>query len=126
MGPFFKFFMWSNDFLGLRLHYVSLTSILCPSRPFSRIGGTSGMVSHLRRSVLWALVQMKNLFISEPNLLRFCSDEVYFCRLKHVGKPTLRCRHCYFVIKDEQKYVMCTAKPRHRQVRLYTTCNSGF
>jgi len=24
-----------------------------------------------------------------------------------------RCRHCYFVIKEEQKYVMCTANPRH-------------
>ena len=35
--------------------------------------------------------------------------------IKHVGVPTLRCRHCYFAIKDEQKFVMCTAKPRHYQ-----------
>jgi len=36
-----------------------------------------------------------------------------YAGIKHMGKLTLRCRHCYFAIKDEQKYVMCTAKPRH-------------
>merc|ERR1712243_106786 len=33
--------------------------------------------------------------------------------IKHMGKLVKRCKHCYFVVKDEQKYVMCTAKPRH-------------
>ena len=33
--------------------------------------------------------------------------------IKHMTTLKKRCRHCYFVIKDEQKYVMCTAKPRH-------------
>ena len=37
-------------------------------------------------------------------------------RLKHVGVPKLRCKHCYFMVKDEVKYVMCTAKRRHLQV----------
>jgi len=37
--------------------------------------------------------------------------------IKHVGVPHLRCRHCYFVIKDEQKFVMCTAKARHYQAQ---------
>ena len=29
-----------------------------------------------------------------------------------MGKLQKRCRHCYFAVKDEQKYVMCTANPR--------------
>jgi len=33
--------------------------------------------------------------------------------IKHMTTLKKRCRHCYFVIKDEQKFVMCTAKPRH-------------
>ena len=33
--------------------------------------------------------------------------------IKHVAKPQKRCRHCYFQIKDEQRFVMCTANPRH-------------
>ena len=37
--------------------------------------------------------------------------------IKHVGELSLRCRHCYFSVKDEQKFVMCTAKPRHYQAQ---------
>eukprot|EP00092_Neocalanus_flemingeri_P035022 GFUD01038110.1.p1 GENE.GFUD01038110.1~~GFUD01038110.1.p1 ORF type:complete len:154 (+),score=6.61 GFUD01038110.1:349-810(+) len=37
--------------------------------------------------------------------------------IKHVGELSLRCRHCYYAIKDEQKFVMCTAKPRHYQAQ---------
>merc|ERR1719334_2208725 len=37
--------------------------------------------------------------------------------IKHVGKPSLRCRHCYFAVKDEQQYVLCTAKARHYQAQ---------
>ena len=37
--------------------------------------------------------------------------------IKHVGKLSLRCRHCYYMVKDEQQYVMCTAKPRHYQAK---------
>jgi len=33
--------------------------------------------------------------------------------IKHMVKMVKRCRHCYFSVKDEQKYVMCTANPRH-------------
>ena len=33
--------------------------------------------------------------------------------IKHVAHPRKRCRHCYFQVKDEQLYVMCTANPRH-------------
>nr|ALS04707.1 mitochondrial putative 39S ribosomal protein L36 [Pseudodiaptomus poplesia] len=45
--------------------------------------------------------------------------------LKHVGVPTLRCRHCYFVVKDEVKYVMCTAKPRHQQAQKMIAAKFG-
>ena len=37
---------------------------------------------------------------------------VHSCGIKHMGKLQKRCRHCYFAVKDEQKYVMCTANPR--------------
>ena len=37
---------------------------------------------------------------------------VQSCGIKHMGKLQKRCRHCYYAIKDEQKYVMCTANPR--------------
>eukprot|EP00091_Calanus_sinicus_P014213 TRINITY_DN3163_c2_g1_i2.p1 TRINITY_DN3163_c2_g1~~TRINITY_DN3163_c2_g1_i2.p1 ORF type:complete len:126 (-),score=28.66 TRINITY_DN3163_c2_g1_i2:77-433(-) len=37
--------------------------------------------------------------------------------IKHVGELSLRCRHCYLAVKDEQKFVMCTAKPRHYQAQ---------
>jgi len=37
--------------------------------------------------------------------------------IKHVGELTKRCRHCYFAVKDEQRFVMCTAKPRHYQAQ---------
>ena len=33
--------------------------------------------------------------------------------IKHVAHPNKRCRHCYFQIKDEQLFVMCTANPKH-------------
>ena len=33
--------------------------------------------------------------------------------IKHVANPNKRCRHCYFQIIDEQRYVMCTKNPRH-------------
>merc|ERR1740128_343140 len=34
--------------------------------------------------------------------------------LKHVGVPKRRCKHCYFIVKDEVRYVMCTVHPRHK------------
>ena len=33
--------------------------------------------------------------------------------IKHVAHVNKRCRHCYFQVKDEQLYVMCTANPKH-------------
>ena len=33
--------------------------------------------------------------------------------IKHIANPHKRCRHCYVVIKDEQKFIMCTVHPRH-------------
>merc|ERR1712243_513077 len=33
--------------------------------------------------------------------------------IKHVANPEKRCRHCYFQVIDEQRYVMCTKNPRH-------------
>lgn len=49
-----------------------------------------------------------------PQLLAPPSVEIQpIAGIKHMGVPKLRCRHCYFVIKNEQRFVMCTAKPRH-------------
>nr|ALS05207.1 mitochondrial putative 39S ribosomal protein L36 [Tortanus dextrilobatus] len=45
--------------------------------------------------------------------------------LKHVGVPKLRCKHCYFVIQDERKYVLCTAKPRHLQTQKLVASKQG-
>jgi len=51
---------------------------------------------------------------SSPLLLQAASPLlVQSCGIKHMGKLQKRCRHCYFAVKDEQKYVMCTANPRH-------------
>jgi len=36
--------------------------------------------------------------------------------LKNRGELRKRCKHCYFIIKDERKYVMCTVHPRHKAV----------
>ena len=33
--------------------------------------------------------------------------------IKHKAHVNKRCRHCYFQVKDEQLYVMCTANPKH-------------
>ena len=33
--------------------------------------------------------------------------------IKHVAHPKKRCRHCYFQVKDEQLFVMCTANAKH-------------
>ena len=33
--------------------------------------------------------------------------------IKHKAFVNKRCRHCYFQVKDEQLYVMCTANPKH-------------
>merc|ERR1719339_572395 len=49
----------------------------------------------------------------------------YSAGLKHVGVPKLRCKHCYYVIKDEVKYVMCTAKPRHMQAEKMVAAKQG-
>jgi len=45
------------------------------------------------------------------------ADLQHTAGLKYVGVPKLRCRHCYFVVQDETRYVMCTSKPRHRQAQ---------
>jgi len=34
--------------------------------------------------------------------------------MKNRGELRKRCKHCYFIIKDERKYVMCTVHPRHK------------
>ena len=58
---------------------------------------------------------------SSPLLLQAASPLlVQSCGIKHMGKLQKRCRHCYFAVKDEQKYVMCTANPRwFKTERLY-------
>jgi len=45
--------------------------------------------------------------------------------LKHVGVPRLRCKHCYFVVKDELKYVMCTVHRRHLQAEKLIAAKYG-
>ena len=40
-------------------------------------------------------------------------SNVQVCGIKHVARPEKRCRHCYFQVKDEQLFVMCTKHPRH-------------
>eukprot|EP00088_Acartia_fossae_P001516 TRINITY_DN10589_c0_g1_i2.p1 TRINITY_DN10589_c0_g1~~TRINITY_DN10589_c0_g1_i2.p1 ORF type:complete len:177 (-),score=17.06 TRINITY_DN10589_c0_g1_i2:797-1327(-) len=45
--------------------------------------------------------------------------------LKHRGLPKLRCKHCYFIVHEERKYVMCTAYPRHKQVSKATALKEG-
>ncbi|XP_012275726.1 uncharacterized protein LOC105697199 [Orussus abietinus] len=41
------------------------------------------------------------------------------CGMKIKGKPELRCKDCYFVMRDAKLYVMCRTYPRHKQMRLY-------
>jgi ribosomal protein L36 len=45
--------------------------------------------------------------------------------LKHKGEPKRRCKHCYFIIKDEVKYVMCTVHPRHKQAQRQVATKYG-
>ena len=35
--------------------------------------------------------------------------------MKWVAHPKKRCKDCYFVVKDEVKYVMCLKHARHKQ-----------
>ena len=48
-----------------------------------------------------------------PTLSSVLAFNVQSAGIKHVAVPKKRCRHCYFVVKDEQRFVMCTANPRH-------------
>jgi large subunit ribosomal protein L36 len=38
--------------------------------------------------------------------------------LKILGKPHLRCRDCYFEVRDRRLYVMCKTHPRHKQAQM--------
>ena len=40
------------------------------------------------------------------------------CGFKVVGKLKKRCKDCYFVVRDERKYVICQTKPRHKQMAM--------
>ncbi|XP_046751374.1 uncharacterized protein LOC124414471 [Diprion similis] len=40
------------------------------------------------------------------------------CGMKIKRLLKLRCKHCYFVWRGGTRYVMCKAKPRHKQARL--------
>ena len=55
----------------------------------------------------------QSLTLLRPNLSSVPAFNVQSAGIKHVATPKKRCRHCYFVVKDEQRFVMCTAHPRH-------------
>jgi len=78
-----------------------------PSVSFSSFGQSRSLPSSSSPST--------NCPSSSPLLLLQTASPllVQSCGIKHMGKLQKRCRHCYFAIKDEQKYVMCTANPRH-------------
>ena len=48
-----------------------------------------------------------------PDLSSLPAFNIQSAGIKHVALPKKRCRHCYFQVKDEQRFVMCTANPRH-------------
>ena len=48
-----------------------------------------------------------------PDLTCIPALNILSAGIKHVATPKKRCRHCYFVVKDEQRFVMCHANPRH-------------
>ena len=48
-----------------------------------------------------------------PDLSCIPASSIQSAGIKHVAMPKKRCRHCYFQVKDEQRFVMCTVNPRH-------------
>lgn len=40
------------------------------------------------------------------------------CGMKVKGMPKLRCKDCYFVVRQERLYVMCKTKQRHKQMAM--------
>ena len=100
---------WSKPVLSclvknqLPLHQVRFFSVL--QSPFS-----SSLVCQIRGSPL-------NTSSTFP-LLSDCVAQnsvqhIQVSGIKHYAKPPKRCRHCYYQVKDEQLYVMCTKNPRH-------------
>jgi ribosomal protein L36 len=45
--------------------------------------------------------------------------------IMHRAELRKRCKHCYFVVKDEQRFVLCTAKPRHYTAQKLTATKYG-
>jgi len=52
-------------------------------------------------------------------------EVVQVASLKHVGQPKKRCKHCYFIVQDEVKYVMCTVHARHHQAGKQIAAKEG-
>ena len=57
---------------------------------------------------------LPSLSLSRPSLLSPTTPLLLTgSGIKHVAHPKKRCRHCYFQVKDEQLFVMCTANAKH-------------
>jgi len=89
-----------------QLHFCSRTHL---AQPVLSAGNSNG-VSAASGQALSSLITQSFLKPSTSLLTQTAG-------IKHVGKLTLRCRHCYFMVKDEQQFVMCTAKARHYQAK---------
>jgi len=101
---------WSKPVLSclvknqLPFHQVRTFSVLqssVSSSLASLIGGSS--VNSAKISPL----------LSENFLIQNSVQHIQVSGIKHYAKPPKRCRHCYYQVKDEQLYTMCTKNPRH-------------
>jgi len=89
-----------------QLHFCSRTQL---AQPVLSAGNCNGVSA--------AIGQAGTTLTSQSFLKPSTSLLTQTAGIKHVGKLSLRCRHCYFMVKDEQQFVMCTAKARHYQAQ---------
>ncbi|CAK1586178.1 unnamed protein product [Parnassius mnemosyne] len=72
-----------------------------------------------------------NVNIEKPRLFSTLQDismkkilQVYnpvinpICGFKVKGRVRRRCKSCYFVFRDQRKYVICPEHPRHKQMAM--------
>jgi len=89
-----------------QLHFCSRTQL---AQPVLSAGNCNGVSAAIRQAATTLTTQ--SFLKPSTSLLTQTAG------IKHVGKLSLRCRHCYFMVKDEQQFVMCTAKARHYQAQ---------
>lgn len=62
-------------------------------------------------STLQDLTRKKFLQVSSPIINPVCGFKIK-------GRVRRRCKSCYFVFRDERKYVICAEYPRHKQMAM--------